>query len=84
MTYTCKFSGYPEKREQRKRNTKSFRQGCPFEVCFGLSEHGHSLIIKKLNEVHTHLVFEELYKRMPHASDFYQMISKKMWNKRYQ
>ena len=65
MTYTCKFSGYLEKCEQRKRNTKSFWQDCPFEACFGLSEDGQSLIIKKLNEVHNHLVFEELHKHMP-------------------
>ena len=65
MTYTCKFSGYPEKHEQRKRKVKSFRQGCSFEVCFGLSEDGQSLNIKKLNEVYSHLVFEELYKHMP-------------------
>ena len=65
MTYTSKFSGYPEKRENRKRNTKSFRQGCPSEINFGLSEDGQTLVIKKINETHNHLISAELCKPMP-------------------
>ena len=65
MTCTCKSSGYPAKHEQTKRNTKSFRQGYPFKVCFGLSEDDQSPFIKKLNDVHSHLVSEKLYKHMP-------------------
>ena len=65
MTCTCKSSGYPAKCEQTKRNTKSFWQGCPFKVCFGLSEDDQSPFIKKLNDVRSHLVSEKLYKHMP-------------------
>ena len=66
MTYTCKFSGYHEKRENQKRNTKSFRQRCLFEIYFGLSEDGQTLLIKKIDETHNHLISAGLYKHMPH------------------
>ena len=65
MTIGCKFSGYPKKRDDRKRDTTSFRQSCPFQICLSLSDNGQSLVIKKANEQHNHIISEHLYRSLP-------------------
>jgi hypothetical protein len=47
--FTCKFGGRSvQKREDRKRDSKTFKQGCPFEVYLTLSEDGKALKVTKM------------------------------------
>ena len=43
LLLSCKFGGEPKKRKIRVRKTKSFRQGCPFEVYLALALDGQAL-----------------------------------------
>lgn len=50
MRLSCKFGGKNvETRGNRKRKTKSFRQGCPFEVYITLSEDGKHLQVNRIS-----------------------------------
>ena len=65
MKCTYKFSGYPLKEENCKRNTKSSQKGCPFENYFSLWEDQQTFVIQKKNEAHNNLVSVEIYKHIP-------------------
>ena len=65
LILVCKFSGKTEEK-CRKRNTKSFRQSCPFEIKINLSEDGQHLEVKGFNEQHSnHSISKELYDHLP-------------------
>jgi hypothetical protein len=58
----CKFGGRSVKqREDRQHDTKSFKQGCPFEVCLSLSSDGAMLDVLKINQSHNHPLSEDIY-----------------------
>ena len=61
----CKFGEKARKRTQRIRNTKTFRQECPFEVYFFLSQDGQHLEVIRLNEVHNHVANKTIYGHLP-------------------
>ena len=55
LRLTCKFGGKTvESGKERKRKTKSFRQGCPFEVYIALSEDGKYLQVNRISKQHNH------------------------------
>lgn len=49
----------------RKRYTKTFRQGCPFEVYLKLSPDGQTLEVARLNEEHNHELMKEIFDHLP-------------------
>ena len=61
----CKFGGKPNASKERTRKTKSFRQGCPFQIYISLSSDGQALELRTLNESHNHSLFKELYTHLP-------------------
>ena len=66
LRLTCKFGGKNvETRGNRKRKTKSFRQGCPFEVYITLSEDGKYLQVNRISTSHNHFLQKEIYERLP-------------------
>ena len=66
LTLTCKFGGKNvETRGKRKRKTKSFRQGCPFQVYITLSEDGKYLQVNRISRKHNHLLQKDIYERLP-------------------
>ena len=68
LKLTCKFRGRSVvKRDDRKRDTKTFKQGCQFEVYLVLSKDGKSLEVTKMSGAHNHslTLSEELYKHLP-------------------
>ena len=63
---SCKFGGRNvETRVNRKRKTKSFRQGCPFEVHITLSEDGKYLQVNRILTTHNHALQKQIYERLP-------------------
>ena len=63
---SCKFGGRNvETRVNRKRKTKSFRQGCPFEVHITLSEDGKYLQVNRISTTHNHVLQKQIYERLP-------------------
>lgn len=54
-----------ETRVNRKRKTKSFRQGCPFEVHITLSEDGKYLQVNRISTTHNHVLQKQIYERLP-------------------
>ena len=82
MQYTCKFSGYPEKYKQRKRNTISFRQGCLFEllVVYRKTVRPYHKKDKRRPII---IWFPKNCTNICHTNDFFQTMLKKMCNKRY-
>ncbi|XP_065682081.1 uncharacterized protein LOC124811298 [Hydra vulgaris] len=66
LQFVCKFSGKSSQPElERKRKTKSFRCGCPFEIVLELSVDNQHLQVVRVQEEHNHLVSQELYKHLP-------------------
>ena len=66
MKLSCKFGGKPvEKRDNRQRKTKSFRQGCPFEVYLSLSLDGQALVVASVSDSHNHFLSKQLHKHLP-------------------
>ena len=65
LKLVCKFGGEAIKRTQRIRNTKTFRQGCPFEVYLILSQDGQHLEVIRVNEAHTHVANKTIYEHLP-------------------
>ena len=62
----CKFGGRNvETRVNRKRKTKSFRQGCPFEVHITLSEDGKYLQVNRISTTHNHVLQKQIYESLP-------------------
>ena len=64
LKLVCKFGGRARKRTQRIRNTKTFRQECPFVVYLILSEDGQSLKVLRVNEVHNHVTSKIIYEHL--------------------
>lgn len=63
---SCKFGGRNvETRVNRKRKTKSFRQGCPFKVYISLSENGQYLQVNRISSTHNHLLQQQIYEHLP-------------------
>ena len=63
---SCKFGGRNvETRVNRKRKTKSFRQGCPFEVHITLSEDEKYLQVNRISTTHNHALQKQIYERLP-------------------
>ena len=54
-----------ETRVNKKRETKSFRQGCPFEVHITLSEDGKYLQVNRISTTHNHALQKQIYERLP-------------------
>ena len=65
LKLVCKFGGEARKRTQRIRNTKTFRQGCPFEVYLILSQDGQHLEVIRVNEAHNHVANKTIYEHLP-------------------
>ena len=66
MKLSCKFGGWSiQQIDNRKRNTKSFRQGCPFEIYITLSPDGTSVIVSSINQEHNHQLSKEIYSHLP-------------------
>ena len=65
LLLSCKFGGEPRKRTDRIRKTKTFRQGCPFEISIRLAADGQSLEVNRIKELHNHELAKELYERLP-------------------
>ena len=65
LLLSCKFGGEPRKRTDRIRKTKTFRQGCPFEIYITLAADGQSLEVNRIKELHNHELGKELYERLP-------------------
>ncbi|XP_047125715.2 uncharacterized protein LOC124807641 [Hydra vulgaris] len=66
LQFVCKFSGKSSQPElERKRKTKSFRCGCPFEIVLELSVDNQHLQVVRVQEEHNHLVSQELYEHLP-------------------
>ncbi|XP_028413631.1 uncharacterized protein LOC114536483 isoform X1 [Dendronephthya gigantea] len=66
LKLSCKFGGRKaENRDDRKRDTKTFKQGCQFEVYIVLSTDGKALEVMKMTMDHNHSLSEELYKHLP-------------------
>ena len=66
LRLTCKFGGKAvESGKERKRKTKSFRQGCPFEVYIALSEDGKYLQVNRISKQHNHALKKQIYERLP-------------------
>lgn len=71
IRYECKFAGKPRNLavpdEERKRNTKSFRQECPAYFTVGLNRRGDTnvLSIIKMNDSHNHTKSTNLFKVLP-------------------
>lgn len=54
-----------QEKNDRIRNTKTFRQGCPFEIYISLAADGQALEVSGINEIHNHHLAKELYERLP-------------------
>ena len=65
MLLYCKFGGQPRKRKERERETKIFRQGCPFKIYIKLSEDSKALEVSRITEEHNHFISKELYEHFP-------------------
>ena len=65
LLLSCKFGGESRKRESRVRKTKSFRQGCPFQVYLALALDGQALEVMRITEKHNHQLSKELYEHLP-------------------
>ena len=66
LRLSCKFGGKNvETRGNRKRKTKSFRQGCPFEVYITLLEDCKYPQVSPISISHNHLLQKEIYVRLP-------------------
>lgn len=60
LQFVCKFGREPRKRDTvRKRKTKSFQCGCPFQIMLQLSVNNQHLKVIKVNEEHNHLITNE-------------------------
>ena len=57
-----------ETRVNRKRKTKSFRQGCPFEVHITILEDGKYLQVNRISATHNHALQKQIYERFPRPS----------------
>ena len=63
--FCCKFSGEPSQCE-RKRNTSSFRQSCPFFIRLNVSTDGQFVEVKKfVNKHNNHLISKDFIKHLP-------------------
>ena len=60
-----KFSGKPRKKTDRKKETKSFHQNCPFEIYLAASEDDNALEVLRINLVHNHEISKDLYESLP-------------------
>ena len=79
MKLSCKFGGKPvEKRDNRQRKTKSFRQGCPFEVYLSLSLDGQALVVASVSDSHNHFLSKQLYRHLPRQRTFPNDICEEM------
>ena len=66
LQLSCKFGGRNvATRVKRKRKTKSFRQGCPFEVHITLSEDGKYLQVNRISGEHNHVLQKQIYEHLP-------------------
>ena len=66
LKYNCKFSSKVRNAERvRRRETKSFKQECPFEIYIRLFNDNNALAVVHINEHHNHILTKELFERMP-------------------
>lgn len=66
LRLTCKFGGKAvDSGKQRKRKTKSFRQGCQFEVYIALSEDGKYLQVNRIAKEYNYVLKKQIYERLP-------------------
>ena len=65
LLFACTFAGKPRKKANRQKETKSFRQGCPFQIYLSESEDGNALEVTRMNLSHNHEVSKELYQSLP-------------------
>ena len=75
----CKFSGHGNKKGKRIRNSKTFRQGCPFEVYITLSSDGQAFQVIRCRKEHNHQLTQEIYQHLPrqragHCKDNVEVI----------
>ena len=65
LLFACTFAGKPRKKANRQKETKSFRQSCPFQIYLSASEDGNALEVTRMNLSHNHEVSKELYQSLP-------------------
>ena len=65
LLFACKFAGKPRKKPNRQKETKRFRQSCPFQIYLSASEDGNALEVTRMNLSHNHEVSKELYQSLP-------------------
>ena len=65
LLFACKFAGKPRKKANRQKETKSFRQSSPFQICLRASEDGNAIEATRMNLSHSHEVSKELYQSLP-------------------
>ena len=65
LLFACTFAGKPRKKSNWQKETKSFRQSCPFQIYLSASEDGNALEVTRMNLSHNHEVSKELYQSLP-------------------
>ena len=75
-TKSCKFGGRPNASKERTRKTKSFHQGCPFEVYLSLASDGQALEVMRVNEGHNHALTKQLYAHLPRQRAVSEKVGK--------
>ena len=65
LLFACKFAGKSRKKANRQKETKSFRQSCPFQICLSASEDGNALEVTHMKLSHNHEVSKQLYQSLP-------------------
>ena len=65
LLFACTFAGKPRKKANRQKETKRFRQSCPFQIYLSASEDGNALEVTRMNLSHNHEVSKELYQSLP-------------------
>ena len=63
--FACKFSRNPSKKIDRKKETKSFCQICPFEIYLVASGDCNVLVVLQINLEHKHEKSKDLYQSLP-------------------
>ena len=65
LLFACKFAGKSRKKANRQKETKGFRQSCPFQIYLSGSEDGNALEVTHINLSHSHEVSKQLYQSLP-------------------
>uniref|UniRef100_A0A7M6DLZ7 SWIM-type domain-containing protein n=1 Tax=Clytia hemisphaerica TaxID=252671 RepID=A0A7M6DLZ7_9CNID len=77
ITYKCMHVvSVPHK---KKKNRRTFKQGCEMHIRFGVSEDGSQLVVKSMSEEHNHEINEETIVKEALHPDLCVYVSKLVW-----